>query len=295
MTYSIVARDPATGELGVAVQSHWFSVGSVVSWAKTGVGAVATQAIAEIAHGPRVLEILERGADARQALAESLAADPGAAGRQVAVVDSAGRVAVDTGPSCIPFAGDVTGEAVSCQANMMASKAVWPAMLDAYNQGEGPLTHRLLEALDAGEAAGGDIRGRQSAAILVVPAEGEPWRTVVSLRVDDDPDPLAELRRLVLLHDAYEVAEEADTLSGDGRHDDAASLYRRASELAPDNLELRFWAGIGLAQGGAVDAGARLVKEVIDVRPAWSDLLDRLPPEIAPSARAVRDRLAHQD
>ncbi len=241
-----------------------------------------------------MLDLLERGADAERALAESLAADPGAAGRQVAAVDNDGRVAVHTGESCIPFAGDVTGEAVSCQANMMASEDVWPAMLKAYTGAEGALPHRLLAALDAGEAAGGDIRGRQSAAILVVPPEGEPWRTVVSLRVDDDPEPLVELRRLVNLHEAYAVAEEADTASGDGRHDEAAALYRRASELAPDSVELRFWAGIGLAQGGDVDGGAALVQAVIDAHPDWRLLLERLSPAIAPSASVVRDRLARQ-
>ena len=197
LTYSIVARDPGTGELGVAVQSHWFGVGSIVPWARPGVGAVATQANAEAAYGPRALALIEAGAGAEQALTRLLAEDPGAAGRQVAVLDAAGAVAVHTGDGCIPFAGHVTGEGVSCQANIMVTEAVWPAMLDAFESASGALTLRLLAALDAAEAVGGDLRGRQSAAILVVPAEGESWETVVSLRVEDDPEPLAELRRLV--------------------------------------------------------------------------------------------------
>ncbi len=173
MTYSIVARDPATGELGVAVQSHWFAVGPIVPWALPGVGAVATQANAEIAYGPRALELMRTGLDAQSALSRLLAEDAGSAGRQVAVVDARGNVATHTGETCIPFAGHVAGDAVSCQANIMVSERIWPAMLDAYRSAEGPLTQRLLAALDAAEAQGGDARGRQSAAILVVPGEGD--------------------------------------------------------------------------------------------------------------------------
>jgi uncharacterized Ntn-hydrolase superfamily protein len=273
------------------VQSHWFAVGSVVTWARAGVGAVATQAIAEIAHGPRIVELLDSGLDAEQALAKSMAEDAAASTRQVGVIDRRGLAAAHTGSSCIPCAGQAVGDGVACQANMMASKDVWPAMLDAFSGAEGPLARRLLVALDAGEAAGGDIRGRQSAAMLVVPPAGEPWRTVVSLRVDDDPEPLVELRRLLGLHEAYEVAERADSLVGESRHGEAAVLYRRASELAPDSDELRFWAGLGMAQAGELHAGADLVRSVIEAKPAWGELLARLSPEIAPSAGEVRARL----
>ncbi|MGH2874422.1 MAG: DUF1028 domain-containing protein, partial [Solirubrobacteraceae bacterium] len=185
MTYSIVARDPSTGELGVAVQSHWFSVGPIVPWAAPSVGAVATQANAEPAYGPRALELLERGATASQALTQLLAEDPLAASRQVAVIDASGAVAAHTGAECIALAGHATGDGVSCQANIMASEAVWPAMLAAYRGHGGSLTERLLAALRAAEREGGDLRGRQSAAILVVPSTGERWRTACSLRVED--------------------------------------------------------------------------------------------------------------
>jgi uncharacterized Ntn-hydrolase superfamily protein len=291
VTYSIVARDPETGQLGVAVQSHWFSVGPIVPWALPGVGAVATQANVEIAYGPRALELMREGADSRQALARLVAEDPGAAGRQVAVIDAAGQVAVHTGDACIAHAGHVTGEAVSCQANMMASERVWPEMLEAFNSVDGGLTQRLLAALDAAELAGGDVRGRQSAAILVVPAAGEPWRKLVSLRVEDHPDPLPELHRLVSLHEAYGLASRGDELVNEGRHDEAAQAYRRAAELAPDNAELRFWAGLGHAQAGELDTGVELVREAIASHSGWSDLLERLSPAVAPSAAAVRDRL----
>jgi uncharacterized Ntn-hydrolase superfamily protein len=200
-------------------------------------------------------------------------------------------VAAHTGEACIPFAGHATGKGVSCQANIMASEQVWPAMLEAYAAGNGTLTMRLLAALDAAERAGGDLRGRQSAAILVVPAGGEPWRKVVSLRVEDHPDPLPELRRLVELHEAYTLAGRADELVNEGRHDEAAELYRRASERVPDNHELLFWAGLGTAQAGDLDAGAEKVREAIALHPGWRQLLDRLPPKTAPSAAAVRDRL----
>jgi uncharacterized Ntn-hydrolase superfamily protein len=291
MTYSIVARDPATGELGVAVQSHWFSVGQVVPWAQPGVGAVATQANAEIAYGPRAIELLRAGASADRALAELVAADPGAAGRQVAVLDARGTVAVHTGSACIPYAGHVTGDGVSCQANIMASERVWPAMLESYNAAAGRLTDRLLAALEAAERAGGDLRGRQSAAILVVPGAGEPWSTVVALRVEDHPDPLHELRRLVILHDAYALAGQADELVNAGRHDEAAALYREADALAPGSPELHFWAGIGAAQAGELDSAARAIGE-LDAN--WLELLERLPAELAPAARAVLARLRDQ-
>jgi uncharacterized Ntn-hydrolase superfamily protein len=291
VTYSIVARDPDTGELGVAVQSHWFSVGSIVTWARPGVGAVATQANVETSYGPRALDLLAQGASAPDALDRLVAKDPGGHSRQVAIVDADGRVGVHTGPSCIAYAGHVTGESVSCQANIMVSERVWPAMLKAFTGARGSLTERLLTALDAAEREGGDIRGRQSAAILVVPAEGEPWRTLVSLRVEDHPEPLPELRRLVALHDAYALADRADELLNNGRHDDAGRLYVEASEGAPGNHELLFWAGLGRAQAGDLAAGVANVKEAIALQPAWHELLGRLPDELAPAAPAVLARL----
>ena len=291
MTYSIVARDPDTGELGVAVQSHWFSVGSIVTWARPGVGAVATQANLEPAYGPRVLDLLAGGVPAPEALARLVAEDPLGQSRQVAVVDAAGRAAAHTGSSCIPYAGHVTADGISCQANIMASERVWPAMLEAFQAANGSLADRLLGALDAAEREGGDIRGRQSAAILVVPAEGEPWTTVVSLRVEDHPDPLPELRRLVRLREAYALAGEADELLNAGRHDQAAGLYERASELAPGNHELLFWAGLGTVQAGDVDRGVAKVVAAIAVQPAWRELLARLPADIAPAAPLVLARL----
>lgn len=291
MTYSIVARDPGNGELGVAVQSHWFSVGPIVPWALPGVGAVATQANIEVAYGPRALKLMGDGADAGRALAQLVSEDPYSDTRQVAIVDAAGSVAVHTGEVCMPYAGHATGDGVSCQANIMSSDAVWPAMLEAFEAAEGSLTMRLLAALDAAEQAGGDLRGRQSAAILVVPGGGEPWSTVVSLRVEDHPNPLPELRRLVQLHRAYLLASQADELAGQDRHDEAAELYRRAAELAPENHELRFWSGLGAAQAGDLEAGVTQVREAIAQHPPWRDLLERLSPRMAPSAAAVRARL----
>jgi uncharacterized Ntn-hydrolase superfamily protein len=287
MTYSIVARDSETGELGVAVQSHWFSVGPVVPWARPGVGAVATQANAEVAYGPRALDLLERGMSARGALKRLLAEDPLAASRQVAIVDARGEVAAHTGDACMAFAGDVQGDGVSCQANIMANAEVWPAMLRAYTGAAGRLSARLIAALDAGEAAGGDLRGRQSAAILVVPAAGDPWATVTALRVEDHPDPLGELGRLARLDAAYRLADEGDERLAEGRHDEASALFARACELAPESDELRFWAGLGAAQVGDMEAALAHVRAAIDVHPGWLELLRRLTPQLAPSAPAV--------
>jgi len=196
----------------------------------------------------------------------------------------------------MPFAGHATGDGVACQANIMASESVWPAMLEAFNAVDGDLTTRLLSALDAAEAEGGDLRGRQSAAILVVPAEGEPWRHLVSLRVEDNPDPLVELRRLVRLHQAYTLAAQADDRVNEGRHDEAGELYQRASELVPDSHELLFWAGLGAARSGDLDKGLAKVRAAIARRPEWRGFLDRLSPSTFPAAVSVRERLeaAHE-
>jgi uncharacterized Ntn-hydrolase superfamily protein len=291
VTYSLVAREPETGRLGVAVQSHWFSVGAVVPWAAPGVGAVATQSVAEVTYGPRALELMSAGASAQEALDRLTGQDPGAAVRQVAMVDGSGAVAVHTGADCVQFAGHVTAHQVSCQANMMRSERVWPAMLEAFEAADGELAWRLLAALEAAEAAGGDTRGRQSAALLVVPPDGEAWRQEVSLRVEDHPEPLFELRRLLGVHGAYRLAGEADELSAAGRHDDAARLYRRAAEMEPNNHELRFWAGLGVAEGGDVDQAAADVRSAIDAHPDWRLMLERLPASLAPTARLILDRL----
>jgi uncharacterized Ntn-hydrolase superfamily protein len=294
-TYSIVARDPASGELGVAVQSHWFSVGPIVPWAQAGVGAVATQANVELAYGPRALDLMRDGLDARQALAQLVAQDEGAATRQVAVVDVHGNAAVHTGESCIPVAGHLTGDGVSCQANVMSNELVVPAMLEGFRSAPGLLASRLLAALDAAELAGGDVRGRQSAAILVVPAAGDPWETVVALRVEDHPDPLEELRRLARLNEAYMAAGEGDQRVSEGDHDAAARLYQRASALAPESDELRFWGGLGAAQTGDLEGGLAQVRAAIEINPGWRLLLSRLPAEVAPAARSVLERLDAQD
>lgn len=200
MTYSIAARDPRTGELGAAVQSHWFAAGELVPWAEAGVGAVATQALVGVGYGPLGLDLMRGGKRAPQALRALLAADEGEMHRQVAMVDPAGEVAAHTGSRCLREAGHRTGDGYSVQANMMLRDTVWDAMAEAFEKSTGPLTYRLLAALDAAEAEGGDVRGRQAAGILVVKdaPSGRPWEdVVVHLRVDDHPAPLEELRRLV--------------------------------------------------------------------------------------------------
>jgi uncharacterized Ntn-hydrolase superfamily protein len=252
---------------------------------------VATQSIAEPAYGPRLLERLGAAQAPDHALAELLAADDQARFRQVAAVDGSGAVAVHTGDGCIPYAGDEVGDGFSVQANMMAGPEVWPAMADAFRSVSGALPRRLLAALDAGEAAGGDVRGRQSAALVVVPPEGEAWQRTVELRIEDHRDPLGELRRLLDLADAYAIATEGDDLVGEGRHAEAAECYRQAAELAPASDELLFWAGLALAQGGDIESGVERVRSAIEMHSGWRDLLERLDSEIAPSAAAVRDAL----
>jgi uncharacterized Ntn-hydrolase superfamily protein len=290
-TYSIVARDPSTGELGAAVQSHWFSVGSIVTWARPGVGAVATQSIAEPAYGPRLLDALDGGSAPQVALDALLADDEAAGYRQVAVIAPGGPPAVHTGAGCIAFAGHVAGADFTVQANMMASDRVWPEMARAFEAATGTLARRMLAALRAAEAAGGDARGKQSSAMVVVPAAGEPWRATVDLRVEDHPEPLDELERLLVLRDAYDLATEGDDLTGEGRHAEAGERYRAAAALAPGNHELLFWAGLAEFAHGEREAGLAQVRRAIELQPGWRDLLGRLAPDVAPSAAAVAEAL----
>jgi uncharacterized Ntn-hydrolase superfamily protein len=288
MTYSLVAFDPDTGECGVAVQSHWFSVGSMVTWGEPGVGAVATQANVEIAYGPRGLARMRAGASAPQALVELVAADGMAAVRQVAMVDAHGGVAAHTGSDCMSFCGQELGHHHSTQGNLMATDRVWGEMSAAYLAGDGPLAERLLDALDAGEAAGGDVRGRQSAAIVVVPPAGEPWERVVELRVEDHPEPLVELRRLVALKAAYVRAAEGDDLQGRGDHTGAAVKYIEAWEMAPECEELGFWASLSLIQVGEVERGLPLLRAKIAAHPGWGQLLGTLDESEAPAIPEAR-------
>src|SRR4051794_1384688 len=290
-TYSIVALDAATGELGVAVQSHWFSVGPLCAWARAGVGAVATQSVVEPAYGPDALDLLADGVPAEQALGELLAADPLAAVRQVAVIARQGPVAVHTGADCIPCAGDAGGEHWSCQANMMERDTVPAAMSAAFAGSAGALADRLLAALYAAEGEGGDVRGRQSAALVTAPAEGEAWRRDGGLRGGDHPAPLDELRRLLTLQRAYELAGAADELMAAGRADEAGELYKRAAELAPDSDELLFWAGLAFANAGDLEAGVAAVRRAAEKQPNWLVLLDRLSEDFAPAGRAVRQQI----
>ena len=289
-TYSIAARDAGSGELGVAVQSHWFSVGSVCSWVRAGVGAVATQSVIEPAYGPRGLDGMAAGATAAVALRDLLADDVVAAMRQVAFVDARGEVSVHTGDECIPCAGHAVGDGVTCQANMMLRDDVPVAMLDAYRESAGPLADRLLAALQAAEAAGGDLRGRQSAALVVAPPHGEPWLRSVDVRVDDHEDPLGELARLLRLQRAYGMATAADELQAAGHTEEAASRYREAAEIARESDELLFWAGLAVATED-VDAGVDLVRRVLARNPRWRVMLDRVSPGFAPAAPVVREAL----
>jgi uncharacterized Ntn-hydrolase superfamily protein len=291
VTYSIIARDPETGEFGAAVQSHYFSVGPIVPWARPGVGAVATQSMIRADYGPRGLDLMGAGMGAADALATLRAQDEGADSRQVAMVDATGAVAAFTGPACLAAAGDVQGDGVSCQGNILFDASVWPAMLEAFGGESGPLAGRLLAALNAAQAAGGDLRGVQSAALLVVPGSGEPWETVVSLRVEDSADPLGELGRLLALHGAYELVTKGDEHLVGGRRAEASDAYRRAAELAPDQPEVRFWGALGLAIAGDQDGAVAQLRALCSEAPQWREVLERLGPEFAPGVAGLRERL----
>ncbi len=279
-TFSIVARDPATGNFGVAVQSHWFQVGAVVPWAEAGVGAVATQSFVRVDYGPLGLALMRSGKNADQALASLLATDPEKDVRQVAMVDAAGNVAAWTGPKCIQAAGHAIGTAYSVEANLMDKETVWPAMARAYESATGDFADRLLAALDAAQAEGGDIRGRQSAALLIVRAQstGRPWEDrLVDLRVDDSAEPIAELRRLVNLHRAYTEMNQGDEAAAKSDWDAAVRHYSAAAKMAPDIAELPFWQAATLFMAGKEDQAMPIFKDVFAREERWARLVPRLP------------------
>lgn len=281
-TFSIVARDPQTGDMGVAVQSHWFSVGSVVSWAEAGVGAVATQSFVDPGYGLKGLGLMRGGTSAPDALKRLVMEDPQPDGRQVAMVDAQGRVDAHTGKAAVAFAGHLVGEQFSVQANMMANAKVWPAMAEAYRTSPGDLADRMLAALDAAQAAGGDARGQQSAALVVVKAKGtgRPWvgaDTLFELRIEDHPQPLVELRRLLRLQRAYGHANRGDELMTEKKVDEALVEYAAASRLAPEIVELPFWHAVTLASIGREAEAAPIFKAVFANEPQWLAMLERLP------------------
>ena len=278
-TFSIVARDPETGDIGVAVQSHYFSVGPIVPWAEPGVGAVATQSLVEVSYGPKGLDLMRDGRSAEQALKELLGQDDHSDVRQVAMVDSKGNVAAHTGKKCIADAGDHVGKGYSVQANLMANDKVWPAMARAYEASKGDLAERLLAALEAGQAAGGDIRGQQSAAILIVKGKrsNRPWADrVLDLRVEDSPKPISELRRLVTTWRAYRNVDEGDVLVTEGKVEDAMGAYSRAAKLAPSNNEILFWQAATLWKLGREKEATPIFRKVFARDRRWVDLVPRL-------------------
>lgn len=279
MTYSIAAREPDSGSMGVAVQSHWFSVGPIVPWCEAGIGVVATQAFAEPGYGSQALALLRAGRSAPDALSALVSIDDEADRRQVAVVDAQGRVAAHTGERCIPEAGHRTGGQVSVQANMMRNDTVPDAMLEAYRSTSGDLAGRLLAALDAAQSEGGDIRGVQSAALVVVAGRGSgrPWiDRLVDLRVDDHHDPLGELRRLLGLHRAYERMNRADEQLAAGNTAGASGEYRGARAEAKIT-EAAFWHGVMLAETGDLEGAREVLSDAFAQHDGWEELLRRLP------------------
>jgi uncharacterized Ntn-hydrolase superfamily protein len=279
-TFSIVARDPNTGELGVAVQSHWFSVGPIVPWAEAGVGAVATQSFVDPSYGKLGLELMRTGKSAPEALRSLLAGDEGRDVRQVAMIDTQGRVDAWTGKNDIQAAGHFVGKNFSVQANLMLNDKVWPAMARAFENTKGDLADRMLAALDAAQAVGGDIRGRQSAALIVVSGKptGQAWKDrLFDLRVDDSPEPLPELRRLVTLQRAYNHMNAGDLAVEKKDNESALREYGAAEKLVPDSAEMIYWHAVALVNMGRVDESLPLFRKVFAMDKNWATLTPRLP------------------
>ena len=279
-TFSIVCRDPATGELGVAVQSHWFSVGSIVAWAEAGVGAVATQSFVDPSYGKNGLDLMRGGKSAPDTLKELLEKDEGREVRQVAMIDAQGRVDAWTGKNDIQAAGHIVGKDFSVQANLMLNDKIWPAMARAFESTKGDLAERMLAALDAAQAAGGDIRGRQSAALIVVTGKptGQAWKDrTFDLRVDDSPQPLLELRRLVKLQRAYNHMNAGDLAVEKKDNEGALREYGAAEKLVPNNAEMIYWHAVALVNMGRVEESLPLFRKVFAMDRNWIMLTPRLP------------------
>ena len=279
-TYSIVARDAETGALGVAVQSHWFSVGSMVSWAEPGVGVVATQSFVDPNYGPLGLQLMRAGKTAAEALAALVAIDEYSNVRQVGMIDADGVVANHTGDSSIADHCDIAGDNYSVQANMMWKPTVCEAMAAAFEAADGDLAERMMVALEAAQGEGGDIRGKQSAAMLVVnndrsqPAWGG---RVIDLRVEDHAAPLAELRRLVTMNKAYNLMNAGDEYMMLGEIENAVVAYGDAENLVPDSHEMIFWHAATLADAGKVDEAMPLFAKAFAMWPRWREIIPRLP------------------
>ena len=277
MTYSIVALDKSTGELGAAVQSRWLASGSVVPWVRSGVGAVATQSFVDARYGAAGLELLATGRAPEEALAELLAADRDPGVRQVGIVDAAGRVAAHTGADCVAEAGHRLGDAVTVQANMMERPTVWPAMLAAYEAEPGDLADRLVAALRAAEAEGGDVRGRQSAAIVIAPgrADANRWDTRFDVRVDDSPQPLDELERILGISRGYEAFGRATDAIAVGERTAALAFFEQAAIFAPDDDQIRLWLALAVFDSGDEARARRLYRSALAVEPRASEHLRR--------------------
>ena len=295
MTYSIAARDPRTGRFGVAVQSHYLGVGPVVPWLEAGVGAIATQATVNISFGPVGLALLRAGRSAAEVVAACVASDEQASVRQLGVVDAHGSAAAHTGTKCIPACGHLVREGFSVQGNLLERDSCWPAMAAAYEQGlaEGaPFVERLLRALEAAEREGGDVRGRQSAAIAVVGAAVEPasWRgRLMDLRIEDHPDPVPELRRIVTMQQAYELLDDEGDAAKEGMAVEAR--YEEARRLAPEAYELVFWRAVELAKQGALEAARQEMRIAVAADQRWQTTLDHL---AAAGREGITPELARQ-
>lgn len=280
-TFSIVARDKVTGEMAVGVQSHWFSVGTIVSWGQSGVGVVATQSFVNPAYGPDGLKLMSEGKGADAALGELVAADKGRDFRQVAFLDAKGTVSAFTGDKCLESAQHIVGDNYSVQANMMLNDDVVPAMAKTFEENSNlPLADRVMLVLHAAQKAGGDIRGKQSAVLIVVNGEkvDSPWLDKkVNLRVDDHAEPLEELQRLLNVHKAYEHMNRGDLAIELNDMKTAMMEYDAAAAMFPDNLEMKYWKAVAMANNGQVKEALPLFKEIFSADPNWKELTRRLP------------------
>ncbi|MBC7586873.1 MAG: DUF1028 domain-containing protein [Chitinophagaceae bacterium] len=281
-TFSIVARDSITGEMAVGVQSHWFSVGTAVPWGEAGVGTVATQSFVDKSYGPKALALLKNGKTAQQALDELSKQDSGIDVRQVAIVDAKGNVATHTGKKCIQYASHIQGHGFSVQSNMMLGNKVCEYMAASFKTSNGkPLAERVLLALEAAQKAGGDIRGMQSAAIIVVPAKQnhQAWNDkTVDLRVDDNAQPLRELRRLYTVHLAYQHMNNGDLAVEKNDMQMAMMEYNAAMKLFPANLEMQYWTAVTLANNQQLTKALPMFKKIFLKDKNWKELTKRLKP-----------------
>jgi uncharacterized Ntn-hydrolase superfamily protein len=279
-TFSIVAFDPITKDLGVAVQSRYFSVGSVVPWAESGVGAIATQSFVNVSYGPRGLELLKEGLNVEDVIGRLTRDDEGKEFRQLGIIDSKGNASAFTGWRCLEWAGSIVGKNYTAQGNILAGEDVVKGMSQKFESTKGELADKLVAALEGGQEGGGDARGRQSAALLVVRKNvgragyGDRY---IDLRVEDHPEPIAELKRLLVMHRVYRLIDDGEEKMATGDPEGGLSMIKEAVSLGPSIDDAHIDLGVIYLKLGKRDEALKAFGQALKLNPRMKTMIKQLP------------------